>query len=70
MITGDGRLGWEFVIDRRLGKADISSLKNQQFFIRGDGILGCDFMRDGILSKYSVMDTVSTIRNVVITGYG
>ena len=45
VITGDGRLGWEFLIYGRLGKDDISSLKNQKYFdIRGrDIVLGvCD----------------------------
>ena len=28
VITGDGILGWEFGIDGRLGKGDISSLNN------------------------------------------
>ena len=32
VITGDGMLGWEFVIYGRLGKGDIISLNNQQFF--------------------------------------
>ena len=31
MVTGDGILGWEFVIDGILGKGDISSIKNQKF---------------------------------------
>ena len=31
VITGDRILGWEFVIDGRLGKGDRNSLNNKQF---------------------------------------
>ena len=45
MITEGGILDWKFMIYGRLGKDDISSLKNQKYFdIRGrDIVLGvCD----------------------------
>ena len=43
MVTGDGILGWGFVIDRRLGQGDRISLNNQKFRDHGEWKIGIGF---------------------------
>ena len=57
LITGDGILGWEFVIDEKLVKDSVMESVPIiiNFVVIGDGRLGWKFVIDGILGKDSVM---------------
>ena len=44
--------------------------KTRKFVVTGGGRLGCGFVIDSKLGNDSVMESVSTIINLVITGDG
>ena len=53
MITRDGILGWDFVIDGKLGKAELVDAVSTTInvVIKRDGLLGCNIVINGRLVK-------------------